>query len=183
MTRIVSIKKLGNRKTRDISITGNRLFWANGILTHNSGQDNSDVELSNTSESMGTAFTADFIMAMISTDELDEMGQVLFKQLKSRYGDKTKNAKFVVGLDRAKMKFFNVEASAQNGIAKQAINSPQVQVQEKVFSKFEGDADDDMVTVPTKNLPEEPSEEVPWIERYNKQKALEKSKEDFKHWS
>lgn len=97
------------------------------------GINNSDVNLENTSESIGTSFTADFIMAMITTDELDKLGQVLFKQLKNRYGDKTVNKKFLVGLDRSKMRFYDLDAKAQNGLS----DSGQIEQEEKLFTAYE----------------------------------------------
>jgi replicative DNA helicase len=97
------------------------------------GLNNSDVNLENTSESIGTSFTADFIMAMITTEELDKLGQVLFKQLKNRYEDKTINKKFLVGLDRSKMRFYDLDAKAQNGLS----DSGQIEEEEKLFTSYE----------------------------------------------
>ena len=113
-SKIVSIKKIGKRKTIDISISGNKLFWANGILTHNSGFDHSDVSISNTAESMGLPNTLDFYFALIQTEELEKLGQVLIKQFKNRYNDKSDNLKFILGLDKSKMKFYDVNVSAQS---------------------------------------------------------------------
>jgi replicative DNA helicase len=84
--------------------------------TTRSGYGNSDVEITDTSESFGLPATADFMFALISTEELEEMNQIMVKQLKNRYNDGNVNKRFVVGIDRAKMRLYNVEASAQGNI-------------------------------------------------------------------
>jgi replicative DNA helicase len=81
--------------------------------TTRSGYSNSDVDLTDTSESFGLPATADFMFALISTEELEQLGQIMVKQLKNRYNDPTMNKRFVVGIDRAKMKLYDVENSAQ----------------------------------------------------------------------
>lgn len=78
--------------------------------------DSSDVDLSNTSESMGITHTADAIFGLITTEELEEMKQVMVKQLKNRWGDISYYRKFVIGIDRAKMKLFDLEEEAQKRI-------------------------------------------------------------------
>lgn len=80
------------------------------------GTNNSDIELTDTSDSMGGPMSADLLLALISTEELEELGQIMFKQLKNRYNDPTIHKRFVVGIDRAKMRLYDVEQSAQNGI-------------------------------------------------------------------
>jgi archaellum biogenesis ATPase FlaH len=84
--------------------------------TTRSGFGSSDVDLTDTSESFGLPATADFMFALISTDELEELGQIMVKQLKNRYNSATINKRFVVGIDRAKMRLFDVEQSAQKDI-------------------------------------------------------------------
>lgn len=84
--------------------------------TNRQGFDNSDVDLANTSESFGLPATADFMAALISTEQLQEMNQIMVKQLKNRYSDPSQNKRFVVGIDRAKMKLYDVEQSAQVNI-------------------------------------------------------------------
>jgi replicative DNA helicase len=84
--------------------------------TTRSGYGNSDVELTDTSESFGLPATADLMFALISTEELEELGQILVKQLKNRYNDPTTHKRFVVGIDRAKMRLYDVEQSAQKDI-------------------------------------------------------------------
>ena len=84
--------------------------------TTRSGYGNSDVELTDTSESFGLPATADLMFALISTEELEQLGQIMVKQLKNRYNDPTVNKRFVLGIDRAKMKLYDCEQSAQNDI-------------------------------------------------------------------
>ena len=82
--------------------------------TTRGGYGNSDVELTDTSESFGLPATADLMFALVSTDELEEMNQVMVKQLKNRYNDLTTFRKFVLGIDRAKMRLYDAESSAQD---------------------------------------------------------------------
>ena len=84
--------------------------------TTRSGFSNTDVGLEDTSESFGLPATADLMFALISTEELDELDQILVKQLKNRYNDPTKYKRFVVGIDRSRMKLYDVEESAQTDI-------------------------------------------------------------------
>jgi archaellum biogenesis ATPase FlaH len=85
--------------------------------TTRSGYGNSDVELTDTSESFGLPATADLMFALISTEELEQLGQIMVKQLKNRYNDPTVFKRFVIGIDRAKMKLYDVEQSAQKDIS------------------------------------------------------------------
>ena len=85
--------------------------------TTRSGFSNSDVGLEDTSESFGLPATADLMFALISNEELDELNQIAVKQLKNRYNDPTTNKRFVIGIDRAKMKLYDVEDAAQQGLA------------------------------------------------------------------
>ena len=82
--------------------------------TNRSGFGNTDVDLTDTSESFGLPATADFMFALIATEQLDELGQVMVKQLKNRYNDVAANRKFVVGIDRSKMKLFDVSDPMAN---------------------------------------------------------------------
>jgi replicative DNA helicase len=84
--------------------------------TTRSGFSSSDVEITDTSESFGLPATADFLVALIATEELEGLNQIMIKQLKNRYGDKSIYKRFVVGIDRAKMRLYDVEQSAQNDI-------------------------------------------------------------------
>jgi hypothetical protein len=84
--------------------------------TTRSGYGNSDVELTDTSESFGLPATADLMFALISTEELEGLGQIMVKQLKNRYNDPTIYKRFIVGIDRAKMRLYDCEQSAQKDI-------------------------------------------------------------------
>ena len=84
--------------------------------TTRGGYDNSDVDLTDTSESFGLPATADLMFALISTEELADLNQIMVKQLKNRYSDPTTNKRFVIGVDRAKMKLYDVEQVAQDGL-------------------------------------------------------------------
>ena len=84
--------------------------------TTRSGFQSSEVSLTDTSESFGLPATADLMFALISSDELEQMGQIMIKQLKNRYNDLNAHKKFVVGIDRAKMRLYDVEQTAQNDI-------------------------------------------------------------------
>ena len=84
--------------------------------TTRSGFGSTDVDLTDTSESFGLPATADFMFALISTEELEALNQIMVKQLKNRYNDPTMFKRFVVGIDRSKMKLYNVEDSAQKNI-------------------------------------------------------------------
>jgi len=84
--------------------------------TTRSGFTSSDPNLTDTSESFGLPATADLMFALISSDELEQLGQIMVKQLKNRYNDPTINKRFVVGIDRAKMRLYDCEQSAQDNI-------------------------------------------------------------------
>ncbi len=84
--------------------------------TTRSGYGSSDVDITDTSESFGLPATADLMFALISTEELEQLGQIMVKQLKNRYNDINVNKRFVVGIDRAKMRLYDCEQSAQNDI-------------------------------------------------------------------
>jgi replicative DNA helicase len=90
--------------------------------TTRSGYSNSDVDLTDTSESFGLPATADFMFALINTEELEQLNQIMVKQLKNRYNDPSSNKKFVIGVDRAKMRLYDVEDAAQK-----IVDSGQVQ--------------------------------------------------------
>ena len=84
--------------------------------TTRSGFASSDIDLTDTSESFGLPATADLMFALISTEELEGLNQIMVKQLKNRYNDPTVNRRFVVGIDRAKMRLYDCEQSAQDDI-------------------------------------------------------------------
>jgi hypothetical protein len=104
---IISIEDVGDKETIDITVTGDNLFYCNDILTKNS---------------VGLPFTLDAFFALISTEELESMGQLMVKQLKNRWGDLNYYRRFVIGIDRSKMRLYNLENSAQSNI-KQENNS------------------------------------------------------------
>jgi hypothetical protein len=85
--------------------------------TTRSGYTNSDPGLEDTSESFGLPATADFMFALVSNEELEALNQILVKQLKNRYNDPSFYKRFVIGIDRAKMKLYDTEASAQVNIS------------------------------------------------------------------
>lgn len=89
--------------------------------TTRSGYSNTDIDLTDTSESFGLPQTADFMVALMSTEELEQQGQVLVKQLKNRYNDPTKYKRFLLGIDRAKMQLFDLEESAQDDLVENMI--------------------------------------------------------------
>ena len=105
--------------------------------TTRSGYGNSDVELTDTSESFGLPATADLMFALISTEELEQLGQIMVKQLKNRYNDPTMNKRFVLGIDRAKMRLYDVEQSAQRDILDSGQDEEYSHGEEKT-SKFSG---------------------------------------------
>ena len=92
--------------------------------TTRSGYDNSDISLTDTSESFGLPATADLMFAIISSEELEQLGQFMIKQLKNRYADPTRNRRFMIGVDRSKMKLYDLEESAQQAITDSNIDTP-----------------------------------------------------------
>ena len=84
--------------------------------TTRTGYSSSDVGLEDTSESFGLPATADFMFALISSEELQQLGQIMVKQLKNRYGDPAVHKRFVIGVDYSKMKLYNTEESAQDDL-------------------------------------------------------------------
>ena len=106
--------------------------------TTRSGYGSSDVELTDTSESFGLPATADLMFALISTDELEELGQIMVKQLKNRYNDLNMNKRFVVGVDRAKMRLYDCEQSAQQDILDSGKEEEYTYEEAKPKKSFEG---------------------------------------------
>jgi hypothetical protein len=109
--------------------------------TTRSGYSNSDVELTDTSESFGLPATADFMFALISSEEMEQLGQIMVKQLKNRYSDPTAHKRFIIGVDRSKMKLYDVEDSAQSGVSDAGSQMPDKPLntfgnREKTQSKF-----------------------------------------------
>ena len=106
--------------------------------TTRSGYGSSDVELTDTSESFGLPATADLMFALISTEELEGLGQILVKQLKNRYNDPTIHKRFVVGIDRAKMRLYDCEQSAQQDILDNGKDEEYDYEERKPKKSFEG---------------------------------------------
>ena len=104
--------------------------------TTRSGYGSSDVELTDTSESFGLPATADLMFALISTEELEGLGQIMVKQLKNRYNDPTINKRFVVGIDRAKMRLYDCEQSAQEDILDRNGDNSYDEPENKFKNKF-----------------------------------------------
>ena len=98
---------------RGLAVEFNVPIWSATQVTR-TGFGNTDVEITDTSESFGLPATADLMLALISTEKLEAMNQLMVKQLKNRYNDPTTNKRFVVGIDRAKMRLYDVEDSAQS---------------------------------------------------------------------
>ena len=96
--------------------------------TTRSGFASSDVDLTDTSESFGLPATADLMFALISTEELEGLNQIMVKQLKNRYNDPTIFKRFVIGIDRAKMRLYDCEQKAQEDILDSG--------QEEEYNKF-----------------------------------------------
>ena len=92
--------------------------------TTRGGYNSSDVELTDTSESFGLPATADLMFAIISTEELEQMGQLMIKQLKNRYADPTRNRRFMIGVDRAKMRLYDLDETAQTALNNEQIDVP-----------------------------------------------------------
>jgi len=106
--------------------------------TTRSGYGSSDVELTDTSESFGLPATADLMFALISTEELEGLGQILVKQLKNRYNDPTIHKRFVIGIDRAKMRLYDCEQSAQDDILDNGKDEEYDYEEKKPKKTFEG---------------------------------------------
>mgnify|MGYP002641519598 FL=1 len=96
--------------------------------TTRSGYGSTDVDLTDTSESFGLPATADLMFALISTEELEGMNQIMVKQLKNRYNDISSNKRFCVGIDRAKMRLYDVEDSAQEDLVDSGQGSQEQQI-------------------------------------------------------
>jgi replicative DNA helicase len=103
--------------------------------TTRSGYGSTDVDLTDTSESFGLPATADLMFALISTEELEGMNQIMVKQLKNRYNDPTMNKRFCLGIDRAKMRLYDVEESAQDDLQDSGQESEKVDLVKRFTAK------------------------------------------------
>jgi replicative DNA helicase len=123
---------------RALAVETNTILWTAMQLTR-SGITNTDVEITDVSESMGIPATADFMISITRTEELDGLGQVLFKQLKNRYGNKTNRLRFVVGVDLDRQTLYNVNSSEQDDIiAQERIVTNTTNLKEK-FKQLNGE--------------------------------------------
>ena len=122
---IVEIIEMGELETVNVGVSGDNLFYCNNILTKNS---------------FGTMMTADVAVALIKTEELDNLGQLMFKQIRNRDNDVSKYKRFVVGIDRNKMRLYDVEQNAQVEALDEALDEPYNYEDDKSkkekFSKF-----------------------------------------------
>jgi replicative DNA helicase len=120
----------------------NNLPIVSATQTTRSGYTNSDPGLEDTSESFGLPATADFMFALVTNEELQNLNQILVKQLKNRYSDPNHFKRFVVGVDRAKMRLYDVEDTAQSGLADAGQDDPPINTfgnRERRFdNKFNG---------------------------------------------
>jgi len=120
---------------RGLAVEYNVPIWS-ATQVNRTGFSSSDMGLEDTSESFGLPATADLFLALIQAEELQELNQVMVKQLKNRYGDENINKRFVIGINKAKMKWYDVEQSAQTNIMG---NSSTADASESVFSASKSD--------------------------------------------
>jgi len=113
MANSYTIVKSIAEELRGLAVESNVVMFS-ATQTNRGGFSNSDVEITDTSESIGLPATVDFMGALIISEELDALGQIMFKQLKNRYNDLNYYKRFVIGIDRSRMKLYDVETSAQN---------------------------------------------------------------------
>lgn len=134
---IVSIEDIGAKETIDISVSGDNLFYCNDILTKNS---------------FGLPATADFMAALITSEDLESMGQLMVKQLKNRWGDISNPKRFVVGIDRSKMRLYDAEASAQENLTGGPATKSSQQGEKSIMDKseFGSRLEDEMFGAPKK---------------------------------
>jgi len=132
ITKISQIEEIEVDETIDIEVSGNHLFYANDILTHNSS---SDVDITDTSESFGLPATADLMVAFINTEQLENMNQIMVKQLKNRYNDINTNKRFTIGIDRSKMRLYDVADPTANIMSDVSSSSATSTVASTPFSR------------------------------------------------
>ena len=106
--------------------------------TTRSGYGSSDVDITDTSESFGLPATADLMFALISTEDLEPLNQIMIKQLKNRYNDPTVNKRFIVGIDRAKMRLYDCEQNAQEDIVDSGQEEEYNNEEKKPKKSFDG---------------------------------------------
>jgi len=130
-----SLIKAIAEELRGLAVETNVPIWSATQVTR-TGFNNSDVELTDTSESFGLPATADLMIALISNEQLESMGQLMIKQLKNRYNDPSTNKRFTVGVDRSKMRLYDIADPTAN-----IIQTPSAPVPDKPFSGGRGSSD------------------------------------------
>lgn len=118
-----SLIKAIAEELRGLAVEYDVPIWSATQVTR-SGFGNTDIELTDTSESFGLPATADLMIALISTEQLEASNQLMIKQLKNRYNDVSQNKRFVVGIDRSKMRLFDCEDSAQTLVSEECTPAP-----------------------------------------------------------
>lgn len=131
-----SLVKSIAEEVRGLAVEFNVPIWT-ATQSNREGNASSDPNLGNVSESIGTAQTMDLFLAMFTNENLENMGQVMFKQLKNRYNDVTSNRYFAVGLDKPKMRLYDVDDSAQQNVAGGGSSAP---VADQPFGASLGDS-------------------------------------------
>ena len=121
---------------RGLAVEFNVPIWTATQLTR-SGYTSSDPGMEDTSESFGLPATADFFVALVVTEQLTQLGQIMVKQLKNRYNDPSINTRFVLGIDRSKMRLYDVENTAQD-LSNSTEQLPQPRPKLDNKSKFKG---------------------------------------------
>ncbi|URY16017.1 DNA primase/helicase [Shigella phage ESh36] len=119
---VLKIEELEEDMMYDISVAGDQLFYANGILTKNSA---------------GLPATADFMLAVIETEELAAAEQQLIKQIKSRYGDKNKWNKFLMGVQKGNQKWVEIEQDSTPTEVSEVAGSQQIQAEQNRYQRNE----------------------------------------------
>lgn len=124
LDEIISIKPVGKQKTIDITVSGDNLFVAQDILTHNSGASSSDAEMTDIGGSFGIPATADFILSLARTEELDAINQLLAKVLKNRYRGSIDKKRFCLGVDIMTQTLHDIDESQQDNIMNDNVPIP-----------------------------------------------------------
>jgi replicative DNA helicase len=123
---------------RGLAVEHNVPIWSATQLTRG-GYGSSDPDLTDTSESFGLPATADFFVALIVTEQLEQLNQIMVKQLKNRYADPSRHKRDVIGVDKTRMKLYDVEASAKDIVdTGEDIPQPKPKFENKSKNKFKG---------------------------------------------
>lgn len=123
---------------RGLAVEHNVPIWSATQLTRG-GYSSSDPDLTDTSESFGLPATADFFVALIVTEQLEQLNQIMVKQLKNRYADPSRHKRDVIGIDKTRMKLYDVEASAKDIVdTGEDIPQPKPKFENKSKNKFKG---------------------------------------------